>query len=106
MGVGDRRRPAGRGGGDRCSGLGAPSWGGKGDRRGGGARGDPRSPCAPPSTTSSKEALENWGGRAPLPAGGMWRGGPGAQGEAQQKRSHRGECPSLWWWGGDKDRDG
>lgn len=47
MGVGDRRRPAGRGGGDRCSGLGAPSWGGKGDRRGGG-RGETQEAPAPP----------------------------------------------------------
>lgn len=64
VGVGDWRRPAGRGGGDRCSGLAGPSRGGKGDWRGGGA-GRPKKPLRPPPSTTSKEALENWGDRAP-----------------------------------------
>lgn len=82
-----------------------PPRGGKGDRPVGGARGDPRSPCAPPQHDLDGKPWRT--GESETPAG--WRhveGGAWAQGEAQRKPNHQGECPPPWGWGEKRTGDG
>lgn len=69
--------------------------GGKGDRRGGGGAGRPQKPLRPPQHNLDGKPWRT-GEAEPPAAGGMWREGPGAQGEAQRKPSHWGECRSVW----------